>query len=91
VLPRLAYEPPRQRRATRGLVLCGTKNQKTMLCEFPNCYPRNIGLLFRNMPRMPLQPISFLQREQLAAEELDRIYRRANNDGRQEELFTRAI
>lgn len=42
-------------------------------------------------PRIPLQPISYLQREQLVAEELDRIYTRARTDDRQNELFPRAI
>lgn len=42
-------------------------------------------------PRIPLQPISYLQREQLVAEELDRINSGARTDGRQNELFPRAV
>ncbi len=41
--------------------------------------------------RVPLQPISYLQREQLAADEMDRISSRARTDERQNELFPRAI
>lgn len=42
-------------------------------------------------PRIPLQPISYLQREQVVAEELDRIINRAKTDGKQNELFPRAV
>jgi hypothetical protein len=42
-------------------------------------------------PRIPLQPISYLQREQLAADELERINARTQKDERQDELFPRAI
>jgi deoxycytidylate deaminase len=42
-------------------------------------------------PRLPLQPISYLQREQLAADELERINRGARTDERQNELFPRAM
>jgi hypothetical protein len=45
----------------------------------------------RASPRIPMQPISYLQREQLAAEELDRINGGGNTDGRQNKLFPRAI